>query len=186
MHTSTHEVFGSSGTTSTHSGHANPGKRFFACSFKSVSNSARFPFHLSALCGCNITNAIARSPHLGCERATTATSSTSGWVESSASVRGSVSNTSKGEETLALFNGQGRCVLPRVSLHNERLTVLTSPPLGSIEVSFHLHRARRFTHLIIISLLRSVMAMVPSGCLTARSPDQKWPPRNAFFVASAS
>ena len=74
---------GSSGTTETHSGQANPGRRFRACSLRSFSNSAWRPAHLSAFCGWRMTNAIGRSPHFGCERATTDTSRTSGCVASS-------------------------------------------------------------------------------------------------------
>ena len=74
---------GSSGTTATHSGHAKPGSRFRACALRSFSNSACRPFHLSAFCGCRMTNAMARSPHFGCARATTDASRTSGCVASS-------------------------------------------------------------------------------------------------------
>ena len=39
---------------------------------------------------------------------------------------------------------------------------------------------------MMISLLRSKIEMLPSSCMTARSPELKYPPRNAAFVASGS
>ena len=39
---------------------------------------------------------------------------------------------------------------------------------------------------MMISLLLSMMAIAPLGCMTARSPEWKLPPAKAFFVASGS
>lgn len=61
----TTKLTGNSGTTSIHSGQANPGSRVRAYSFRSLLNSWCRPTHLSAYCGFRITKAIGRSPHLG-------------------------------------------------------------------------------------------------------------------------
>jgi hypothetical protein len=105
-------VFGSSSTSFTHSGHANPGSRFRAWAFSCVSNSAARPPHFSFEEGSSITNAIARSPQRGCARATTDTSSTSGCVVSSAHIhqrrRGRLVET-----TPTLLDGQTGRILSR-------------------------------------------------------------------------
>jgi len=77
---------GSSGTTSTHSGHAKPGKRLFACLLRSAAKSWWRPFQVAACWGWRVTNAIGRSPHLMCCLATTLTSRTWGWLASSCSM----------------------------------------------------------------------------------------------------
>ena len=78
-----HALTGRSSTTRTHSGHANPGSRVRAKSFRTFSNPLLRPFHSFAASWCNTTNAMGRSPHLGCGRATTATSCTEGCSDSS-------------------------------------------------------------------------------------------------------
>lgn len=39
---------------------------------------------------------------------------------------------------------------------------------------------------IMMSLLLSIICMTPSGCITARSPELKYPPLNALWVAFES